>query len=508
MIIELKAQDLKQNPHICFSSIAVSQKFQSKGNNLTTRTSPSPFPVVSRSSCSSSPGLDQTTDTMRLATPIAFAANTFPFPVDVTSELPCPCPNVPFSFSNPLDLRGTRQNLSTGIPFGGLHMNSSTDRQRTVVSSPSAFDLKDYFSGSDVQMHHVKSGSISRSVDFSPPNLPNPRKTDCSTTTSLSFPNPSTPTTTAVTRPTIASSSPVSHSSMTCTSTSTLSSSSSSSLSCEETNSPIRSASTAVKSAARKRGSTCGKDDMLTDRPVAYCHSSVQAKTSRKPADKAASNQASRTGGTQQLAAIRCHLETGDLWEKFNELGTEMIITKSGRRMFPVIRVSFTGLDPEAKYLVLMDIVPVDCKRYRYAYHRSSWLVAGKADPELHLRHYVHPDSPFTGEQLTKQTVSFEKLKLTNNVLDRHGYIILNSMHKYQPRVHLVRRSATDPMTFVPGKFPDSLQSDEIKTFEFPETVFIAVTAYQNQLITKLKIDCNPFAKGFRDSSRLTEFER
>ena len=26
--------------------------------------------------------------------------------------------------------------------------------------------------------------------------------------------------------------------------------------------------------------------------------------------------------------------------------------------------------------------------------------------------------------------------------------------------------------------------------------------------ITKLKIDCNPFAKGFRDSSRLTDFER
>lgn len=26
--------------------------------------------------------------------------------------------------------------------------------------------------------------------------------------------------------------------------------------------------------------------------------------------------------------------------------------------------------------------------------------------------------------------------------------------------------------------------------------------------ITKLKIDSNPFAKGFRDSTRLTEFER
>lgn len=54
--------------------------------------------------------------------------------------------------------------------------------------------------------------------------------------------------------------------------------------------------------------------------------------------------------------------------------------------MFPTIRVSFSGVDPEAKYIVLMDIVPVDNKRYRYAYHRSSWLVAGKADPPLPAR--------------------------------------------------------------------------------------------------------------------------
>lgn len=59
--------------------------------------------------------------------------------------------------------------------------------------------------------------------------------------------------------------------------------------------------------------------------------------------------------------------------------------------MFPTIRVSFSGVDPEAKYIVLMDIVPVDNKRYRYAYHRSSWLVAGKADPPLPAR-FVPPD--------------------------------------------------------------------------------------------------------------------
>ncbi|XP_040289077.1 T-box transcription factor TBX20 isoform X1 [Bufo bufo] len=204
---------------------------------------------------------------------------------------------------------------------------------------------------------------------------------------------------------------------------------------------------------------------------------------------------------SEEMAKISCSLETKELWDKFHDLGTEMIITKSGRRMFPTIRVSFSGVDPDAKYIVLMDIVPVDNKRYRYAYHRSSWLVAGKADPPLPARLYVHPDSPFTGEQLLKQMVSFEKVKLTNNELDQHGHIILNSMHKYQPRVHIIKKKDHTASLL-------NLKSEEFRTFIFQETVFTAVTAYQNQLITKLKIDSNPFAKGFRDSSRLTDIER
>ncbi|ETE63922.1 T-box transcription factor TBX20, partial [Ophiophagus hannah] len=180
---------------------------------------------------------------------------------------------------------------------------------------------------------------------------------------------------------------------------------------------------------------------------------------------------------SEEMAKISCNLETKELWDKFHELGTEMIITKSGRRMFPTIRVSFSGVDPEAKFIVLMDIVPVDNKRYRYAYHRSSWLVAGKADPPLPARLYVHPDSPFTGEQMLKQMVSFEKVKLTNNELDQHGHIILNSMHKYQPRVHIIKKKDHTASLL-------NLKSEEFRTFIFPETVFTAVTAYQNQLVS------------------------
>lgn len=33
----------------------------------------------------------------------------------------------------------------------------------------------------------------------------------------------------------------------------------------------------------------------------------------------------------EELRHVVCHLETKELWDKFNELGTEMIITKTGR---------------------------------------------------------------------------------------------------------------------------------------------------------------------------------
>ena len=53
----------------------------------------------------------------------------------------------------------------------------------------------------------------------------------------------------------------------------------------------------------------------------------------------------------------------------------------------------------------------------------SRWIVAGKADPEMPKRMYIHPDSPTTGEQWMQKVVSFHKLKLTNNISDKHGLV-------------------------------------------------------------------------------------
>lgn len=52
-------------------------------------------------------------------------------------------------------------------------------------------------------------------------------------------------------------------------------------------------------------------------------------------------------------------------------------------------------------------------------------------------------------------------------------------MHKYQPRVHVIRKDCGDdlsPIKPVPS-------GEGVKAFSFPETVFTTVTAYQNQQV-------------------------
>lgn len=52
-------------------------------------------------------------------------------------------------------------------------------------------------------------------------------------------------------------------------------------------------------------------------------------------------------------------------------------------------------------------------------------------------------------------------------------------MHKYQPRIHIIKRGIENSSGQV-----TNLEAEEYRSFVFPETLFIAVTAYQNQLVS------------------------
>ncbi len=68
--------------------------------------------------------------------------------------------------------------------------------------------------------------------------------------------------------------------------------------------------------------------------------------------------------------------------------------------------------------------------------------------------------------------------------------LILNSMHKYMPRLNIVEVSgrSSDPTSS-----SNKSNSSSKHTFTFPETQFIAVTAYQNTDVCILRIFCDNF---------------
>ncbi|CAL8288222.1 unnamed protein product [Lota lota] len=199
-------------------------------------------------------------------------------------------------------------------------------------------------------------------------------------------------------------------------------------------------------------------------------------------------------------------LEDAELWRKFQEITNEMIVTKSGRRMFPVLKVSVSGLDPSAMYSLLLDFVPTDGRRWKYV--NGEWAAAGRGEGRCQENGrgqgegrgqgggrdheegrgqggvYIHPDSPNFGAHWMKAAVTFNKVKLTNK-MNSGGQMVLSSLQRYEPHISIVRV----------GSRPSLLTN-----VSFRETTFIAVTAYQNEEITALKIKYNPFAKAFLDT--------
>ncbi|XP_031560832.1 uncharacterized protein LOC116296865 [Actinia tenebrosa] len=195
---------------------------------------------------------------------------------------------------------------------------------------------------------------------------------------------------------------------------------------------------------------------------------------------------------TNTPESIEVKLENKDLWAKFNTLGTEMVITKAGRRMFPFLEVSIKGLHPDETYMVILDITLVDDRRYKYNERENHWqIVDSRLLSPTPVGMFVHPVCPCSGKEVCAQPMSFNKVKLTNNYhkVPFGGHILLESMGRYVPRLSIVTYHDYYNQSWEKGV-----------AFMFRETEFITVTAYMNKEITKLKIDNNPFARGFREN--------
>ena len=63
---------------------------------------------------------------------------------------------------------------------------------------------------------------------------------------------------------------------------------------------------------------------------------------------------------------VEIHLEDVPLWEEFCGATNEMIVSRTGRMMFPAIRARIGGLDPNALYTVLLAFRQLGDTRWKY----------------------------------------------------------------------------------------------------------------------------------------------
>ncbi|CAG8563035.1 3592_t:CDS:2 [Funneliformis caledonium] len=215
-------------------------------------------------------------------------------------------------------------------------------------------------------------------------------------------------------------------------------------------------------------------------------------------------------------------LKDPDLWSQFYRVDNEMIITKAGRCIFPLLKFQPVNLNPTVNYSFVIDFVQVSANRYRYK--KGNWVCIG-LDKRRFLSNnfnkqggkllkvgsvcgnpYTHPDSPQSGAYWMNFGLNFPKIKLTNrmrlspskakkrrrndlvtnnNMSLPAGHFYLTTFHKYQPRVKMIKHSALE---------------DQVAFYAFEEMTFIAVTHYQNEAVNALKKCNNPHAKGFKES--------
>uniref|UniRef100_A0A1I7TMI8 T-box domain-containing protein n=1 Tax=Caenorhabditis tropicalis TaxID=1561998 RepID=A0A1I7TMI8_9PELO len=187
--------------------------------------------------------------------------------------------------------------------------------------------------------------------------------------------------------------------------------------------------------------------------------------------------------------------EQDKLWRVFHSHKNEMIVTKSGRKMFPKLEYVVRGLSPNKLYAMMLHIEQADDSRYKFS--SGEWMKSGKAEQHKEPKKMWHADGVRSGKEWMATPICFDRVKITNSVDSTNASMIfLHSMHKYNPVLSIYESPSESPLC-IPQP-----STRLVTSVRLTYTEFIAVTAYQNDNVIKLKIEYNPFAKGFREGSQ------
>ncbi|CAH8626828.1 unnamed protein product [Schistosoma haematobium] len=216
---------------------------------------------------------------------------------------------------------------------------------------------------------------------------------------------------------------------------------------------------------------------------------------------------------------IYFQLKEQKIWSDIYLHNTEMIATNTGRRIFPSLSVYVFGLNPNDQYIFLLDMLLIQPHIFKHQGDR--WIISSQSEVLNHShtlegKYYIQEESPKTGAYWMESGVNFTRVKITNTkeIKPYKNMIHVNSMHYYIPRISVVRLNHLmdnqsnyyHPTSSSSGISSQSNQLELIGSYIIPGTQFYTVTAYQNPDVIRIKINNNPFAKGFRNRQDTDDF--
>ena len=168
-------------------------------------------------------------------------------------------------------------------------------------------------------------------------------------------------------------------------------------------------------------------------RPVDFVRCAVsrrQLSTSTRTSSSSSSDSESlqppkQLPSFQDLSAVTVSLLDEELWDSFDSLCNEMVVTRPGRRLFPCLLLNIRGLPNKESFEVSLRVTPADEFRYKFIKRACSWVVARKSEVQQNeeRQRYLHPMSPTTGEDWMKKPISFKQVKITHNSNSKQGNV-------------------------------------------------------------------------------------
>ncbi|KAJ1560189.1 hypothetical protein HK096_009686, partial [Nowakowskiella sp. JEL0078] len=233
-------------------------------------------------------------------------------------------------------------------------------------------------------------------------------------------------------------------------------------------------------------------------------------------------------------------LRNAELWDLFSSIGSEMIITKEGRYLFPLLAYDAVDFRPNEMYSIAIDFVKVSPQKFKFK--NGGWCplsddskiqyfnanTVKSLQPEEVTSLYFHKSSPRFGLSWMQTGFDFNDIKLRiksskknqknqrsdfddsysendsdfsmnkNPENSRDGVFAISTSYMYKPRIHIVQHESTQKNQIARIRSQNKVMKDLVSVITHDSTSFISVNLFQNPIIKQMKKEYNPRSHVFQ----------